>query len=298
MNDPASARTIFLHIHVPKCGGTSFNEFLWRNFRRSFQMEYGRFNMLRPGADEVEWVLRRNRHIRAIAGHRFHTRLNYETSDHNVIAATFVRDPVEHFLSADAYMRRTHYPGIEPLSLSQVARSILAGEEHGLLRPWFVKGQLRHLDPQLDLDRLRRLVDSGHLYLFPVEGFADACLLLRHRFPEHFTATGFRVKNRSPRSAEADPKVVELLREHRSGDFELHALAQRLLDQQLGELAPDDLEASRRRQRRRCAFLASPAGEFAYILGRCRDLTRAYLERRRWIGSYRRSVYSNSEKHS
>lgn len=289
MSDTESVRTIFLHIHTPKCGGTSFNEVLWRNFRRSFQMEYGRFNMLRPSADEVEWALRRNHHIRAIAGHRFHTRLNYETSDHNLIAVTFVRDPVEHFLSADAFMRRTHYPGIEPLSLSQVARSILAGEEHGLLPPRFVKAQLRHLDPQLDLDRLRRLVDSGHLYIFPVERFADACLLLQHRFPEHFTETGFRVKNRSPRSAEAETEVVELLREHRSGDFELHALAQRLLDQQLQEFAADDLETMRQRQRRRCAFLASPAGELAYILGRCHDLTRAYLERRRWIGSYLRS---------
>lgn len=283
------SRTVFVHIHLPKCGGTSFNEVLWRNFRLGFRMDYGRFGMLRPTADEVEWVLWRNTSIQAIAGHRFHTRLNYRTSSHGIVALTFVRDPVQHITSTYNFMRRKSYPGISQLTIQEAAEWMLGLTKLPDMKiPWFLRGQVEHLDPDRDLDRIERLVERGSLYVFPVERFADACLLLGHRFPEHFRHISFRVKNVTPRVQEADSRVVELLHQHREDAFRLHDRACRWLEEALAEaMTPAELERARARQRRRNAYLRSPLGEAGYIVGRVRDLTRRYLERRRWIGSRR-----------
>jgi hypothetical protein len=280
-------RTVFVHIHVPKCGGTSFNEVLWRNFRLGFQMDYGRFSMLRPTADQLEWVLWRNPSIQAIAGHRFHTRLNYETPSHRIVAVTFVRDPVQHMASCYNFMRRMGYPGVSRLTMRRAVEWILGrGEVPDLKLPWVARGQVEHLDADRDLDRIEHVVGEGSLCVFPVERFDDACLLLGHRFPEHFRHTSFRVKNVTPRDQEPDSGVVELLHEHDRDSFTLHALALRWLDEALAEaMSPADLARARARQQRRNVYLASPLGEAGYIAGRVGDLTRRYLERRRWIGS-------------
>ena len=282
-------RTVFVHVHVPKCGGTSFNEVLWRNFRSRFHMEYGHFNMLRPSADEVEWSLRRHFWLEAIAGHRFHTRLRYEGRDHRLVAISFVRDPIQHFTSTYNFMRRVEYPGLGDMSIAETARWLMGDRlREAPMKPWFGYSQLEHLDPAMDLQRIERLVTSGSLQLFPTERFDDACLLLGRLFPNHFRHTAFRVKNISPRLQEADTEVNELVREHRSQDFALWDFAQQFLDDQIAErFSPPELAAARKQQRRRCRFLGSPLGEAGYVVRRFHDMARQYAERRRWIGRQR-----------
>ena len=262
-------RKLFLHIHIPKCGGTSFNEVLWRNFRLGFHMEYGQLNMLRPTADQVEYALSRSSWIRAIAGHRFHTQLKYHGRDHRIIAITFARTPVEHFTSTYNFMIRDRYPGIEGFGIGEFADWILGRSERpGMLSPWFAHSQLEHLHSERDLSHIKGLVEEGSLFVFPIERFADACLVLNSRFPEHFSKTAFRVKNISPRVQEPAPHVVDMLREYRQADFELHDFAHRFLDRELTDaLNGDELRNAREQQQRRCRRLGSRWARRATLQG-------------------------------
>jgi len=79
-----------------------------------------------------------------------------------------------------------------------------------------------------------------------------------------------------------------LLRQHQRDGFQLHDRACQWLENGLAEaMTRTDLERARASQRRRNTYLASPLGEAGYIAGRVRDLTRQYLERRRWVGIVR-----------
>ncbi len=91
---------VFLHAHIQKCGGTSFDTVLWENFRPGWVSDYGLLSNLSPKTPwEMNRLLEQRPFLRAFSSHGFPAALDYENAPRPFVTISFVRDPVDRFLS-------------------------------------------------------------------------------------------------------------------------------------------------------------------------------------------------------
>ena len=97
-------------VHIPKCGGTSFNEVLWNVYGRNF-LSYT-YQAGSPGCDPEDITRDQAKDVLAISGHLpygFHRQ--FGPQDENVFAGrdvhyvSIVRDPVSRLLSVARHVR-------------------------------------------------------------------------------------------------------------------------------------------------------------------------------------------------
>jgi hypothetical protein len=218
-------RNFFLHVHVPKCAGVTFNSILRRNFGRAFVEDYGLLNNFKYSAAQVLQMITGFPQLRCVASHRFSLNLPFDTEAAKLRAIVFVRNPVEWVASTYFYHRS------QPNSLVTLAK------EHDFERyvqERFVSaapgsiGQVRFLTQVGDetgLDRIREAVAKCRVLLFPVERFEEACVLLEVLFPIYFRDCSFRRENASERDQAVASDIRKILSPVLDADFKLHQFA-------------------------------------------------------------------------
>lgn len=119
MNDRRTAEPVFAHIHVPKCAGSSVRRLLDQAWGDSHLHLY----VQGPTTfvyDEEELALRlQPPHVKAFSSH-FVRRFPPEVAGRPMLYATFLRDPLEQWISYLTYTRKVYGHILDPVLLQHL----------------------------------------------------------------------------------------------------------------------------------------------------------------------------------
>lgn len=111
---------MIISLHMPKCGGTSFNELLQQHFKRKFSKDDDfpihwtpdqRKNKVTRARKRVEWghkYFYRYRFTECIHGHFMPYKYDYFYGIDDNIFVTWLRDPIERLISHYYFWLRTY----------------------------------------------------------------------------------------------------------------------------------------------------------------------------------------------
>lgn len=222
---------LFMHIHIPKTGGTTFNTVLEKNFGELLARYEGYWIHVYPkiNVQQVIRFLELYPGIKAATSHMFSVILPYHQMSHRIVSIAYMRDPVSRLFSFYFHLR--YLPGADhpakkyPLDdyIEQIRKGIIA-------RPASALQQLTAADNIHGFNYVSQLVENGHLYLLPTENMDHGLSLLQRDFPSSFRDITYKRENISKRDQEVTKDHRERARELFS-DFEwkLNDLAQQLL---------------------------------------------------------------------
>lgn len=258
--DSGSAdQTIWLFLHIPKCGGTTVRDILARNFGQAFKSGMSLVDWPCFTADQTLAILQSFPHIQCFADHRLAVpSLPQEVAGLNPF--TFVRDPFERLCSEYFHNReRVHYiPEARQLSLDDYLRWAVL-DNH---RPadtnyqckWLSGGAGRELSTPLTP---AEIVSALNGRLYPLERMDEVLVLFQHQYPAIFQASAYLPLNVTPRSERASRKLEEAFRSLNHLDAELLQMSNRLLDEQLAATFAErgSLEDALTTMRQECLLL-------------------------------------------
>jgi len=249
-----SDRTVWIYIHVPKCGGTTTKSILAQNFGEKFREEAALLYHKAPYTlAQAEAIIRAHHGISCFSSHRFSAHLPYEAPGIHCIAFSQVRDPVERLVS-HYFFHRTHsenfFPEINNMSLVEYFDwSVVDGNapEIANYQSWFLTG---YHD-----ERSREVIDAltrrRWLMVFPLSRFDEMLIYLQARFPNEFRDCRYSVKNwgrtRQKMAHSTLPETrVQAMKEYAAHDYRLLDVAHRQLNQLLCEYVGSTEEIKRR----------------------------------------------------
>jgi hypothetical protein len=94
---------LFVHVHVPKCAGTSFNHLLQRSFGTGFMGAYTNAAASSYSLAELDALVRGKPWLRCIASHSIR-RFPRPLADRQPLYVCFLRDPIERLISNYTYL--------------------------------------------------------------------------------------------------------------------------------------------------------------------------------------------------
>jgi hypothetical protein len=161
--------------------------------------------------------------------------LPFYLEDVSIYAITYVRNPIDRFISHYFYHRNDRSnvaPHAKELTLKDyIDYALVQGGQQG-----YINGQTCYLTDFLDkpgLSYIRKLIDNGRLLLFPIDTFDLSCLLLEELHARHFKDCSYIRLNVSKRDqvvTEADRSNISRFVER---DFELYQIAQEFLSSRI-----------------------------------------------------------------
>jgi len=259
MHSGSSGRTIWLFLHIPKCGGTTVRDILTRNFGQAFKSGTSLVDWPCFDADQTLDILQSFPQIRCFADHR----LAIPSLPQGIAGLnpfTFLRDPFERLCSEYFHNReRVHYiPEARQLSLDEYLQWAVL-DNH---RPantnyqckWLSGGGGRELSRMLTPAEIVSAL-SGRLY--PLERMDEVLILLQHQHPDLFRASAYLPLNATPRCERASEKMEQEIRRLNQEDAELLQMSNRLLDEQLAATFAErgSLEIALSKMKHQCLLL-------------------------------------------
>jgi hypothetical protein len=237
---------VYIHVHIPKNAGTTFNNILRRNFGNG----YATTPEPRPGyimspAEKRAW-LRGHPNTTCVSGHAFRYPAPPEPGRQFRYIA-FLREPVARLVSLYAYERQ-----IEAGTNHSSQRSVEEWVEARFLEKNALENyQTMHLlgvgsPEEIDLRQAKRLVDKFFLVGL-TEAFDDSLRLLAQRAGLSQTALQYQRENVT-NSKEVFPitkTTRQRLLDLNTIDAELYAYAQAKLARDLARLAADPADLPR-----------------------------------------------------
>lgn len=220
----ADAGRFFVHIHLPKTGGSTFNTILEDNFKESYEPFAGRFVHLYPmlNEDQITHFVKKHSGIKAASSHLFRAILPYQSAERAVIGIAFIREPVDKFFSYYFHMRHRH--GVD---CKEKELELHAYIDHRTKAGY--KGYLHQLvgvENELAFEYVQELVEHGNLFLFNTYDMPGAISELHRHFPEDFADKPFEKENISVKDQEVTEEMKERVRNWISEyDFRLIEIA-------------------------------------------------------------------------
>lgn len=233
-------RKIWIYIHIPKCGGSTFADILRRNYGPGFMTTNSIINNYQYRQDQVLDILDHYPDCTCLAGHKLSLDLPYTSTRYQLTVSTFVRDPVDRFLSAYFYFRHHSEWGIpeaKALNLDDYIQwALVEGNQ-----PLYINGQTKFLSGQASSDGLevvRKSVEDGRLLLLPLARFAEVLVVLRRKYPAQFTDTWYKPRNVSNKDQVATLEQRALIGQFCQIDQELCRMAESFFDQLKADCFP------------------------------------------------------------
>ena len=164
--------------------------------------------------------------LNGFSDHKLSLDLPFDSPHATVYALCFVRDPVERFISRFFFHR--NFEEVNCIAQSMTFREFANAE---LLE--------KHAHPQTNsqicflngggdhqnLDVIDRAIATDRAFLFPIERFDEACIVLEKRFPQTFTDLSYVAINTSNRQDKIDGDDRALVSNLLAADFQLNSLA-------------------------------------------------------------------------
>jgi len=243
-------REVWLHVHVPKAGGSTLRQLFNRNFDEGYYNSVSLLESKQYTAAEVSEIVRCHPQITCISDHKFSLDLPYDCAHALVRAVAFVRDPVDRFISryffhrhfeeVDSIAKRTSF--MEFVDIELVKEKTLAQTNSQIY--FLNRGRSK-----TDLDLIADALDTGQAFLFPIERFDDACVCLEQLFPQVFTDLSYTAVNVSQRDQAISNRERQTVADYLKRDAPLIELAHQFLDQTIAVAFSKRAEFKRRLKR-------------------------------------------------
>lgn len=216
-------RKVFVHLHIPKCGGSTVSDYLARNFGQHLGNTNSILNDYQYDADQVSRIIDQSADLKCLTGHKLSLDLPFQRSDLELHAFTWIRDPVDRFVSHYFYHRNhtTIVPEAKTMELPDYTLWALRDGHQEM----YINGQTRFLSSG-GLDVIRQTVADGHLLLFPLTRLADAIYTLTQQFPQDFADLEIESKNVSKKDQNLPENYRDLVLPYVSDDLELLAMSE------------------------------------------------------------------------
>jgi len=240
-------RQVWLHVHVPKAGGSTIRQLMNRNFgKKGYYNSNSLLETKQYTRDDVSEIVRCHPGVECLSDHKLSLDLPFDHEHARVFALSYVRDPVERFISR--YFFHRHFEEVnciaQRLSFREFANAELVEQE---VHPQ-TNSQIYFLNGGKSFDDMQVIDDAlatGRAFLFPIERFDESCICLEQMFPTVFSDLSYVRANVSKKDAEIAAEDRELARRYLQKDFAVSDKAEQFLNATLDRVFPsDDLRES------------------------------------------------------
>lgn len=253
---PAPLRQAWLHVHVPKAGGSTLRQLMNRNFGDSFYNSNSLLETKQYTRDDVSEIVRCHPWVRCMSDHKLSLDLPWNHEDASVYAISYVREPVERFISR--YFFHRHFEEVnciaQRMSFREFANAELVDQ---YVHPqtnsqiYFLNGG-RGND---DMSVIEAAIGTGRAFLFPIERFDESCICLERLFPTVFSDLSYVMANVSKKDADISENDRQFVLRYLKEDEAVFARSHQFLDQTLARAfrSDDDRESSLAEFKDRCS---------------------------------------------
>ncbi|MDA9764137.1 MAG: sulfotransferase family 2 domain-containing protein [Opitutales bacterium] len=240
----------FFFIHVPKAAGITFRTIMKRNFRRQHRDFAADFYEDAISAETIRFALKQGSGLRAASSHRFTADLPYDLQNLNIVGISFLRNPVDRFISNYYYVKKL--PIKNEITNSNSLEEFVASIE---ANPNTYKDQnLQSKTLKLSYDSLAEKLQTGQLHLFPVDKYDHSLILLQKRYPLDFRDVSYKRRNVNKSKPDTTPEDLRArIANLENIDLKLYELSKEYLDTSLkNDFQEGEIETYFKRNRRNC----------------------------------------------
>lgn len=252
-------RQLFIHIHIPKTAGSTFGKILKNNFGRAAASDNAIINY-QHSSTQIEQMIKSYPMVKSFSSHRLSLDLPFHLDSVWIQIITHIRNPVDRFISHYFYHRNNQeintVPAAKTLNFRDyIQYALIEGHQAG-----YINGQTRYLSgspDKLGLHKIKKLLDDGHLLLFPVDRFDESCIVLERSYPNYFNNCAYVRVNISRKDQVVTEEDKNIIRQFIDYDSELLQMTHVFLDSLIKNYfaEEDDLKKALAEFRGRCKKL-------------------------------------------
>jgi len=249
-------RKAWLHVHVPKAGGSTLRQLMNRNFGDSYYNSNSLLETKQYTCEDVSEIVRCHPWVRCMSDHKLSLDLPWAHEDASIYAISYVRDPVERFISR--YFFHRHFEEVnciaQRLSFREFANAELVDQ---YVHPQ-TNSQIYFLNggrDKEDMSVIEKALATDRAFLFPIERFDESCIFLERMFPTVFSDLSYVRANVSKKDAEISETDRQFVHRYIKEDDVVFARSHQFLDQTLARAfrSDDDRESALAEFKDRCS---------------------------------------------
>ena len=224
----------WLHVHVPKAGGSTLRQLMNRNFDDGYYNSVSLLETKQYSRVDVREIVRCHPQYKCISDHKFSFDLPYESEFVNILSLGYVRDPIERFISR--YFFHRHYEEVNCIAQRMSFREFANAELIEQQSHPQTNSQIHFLTcgrSTEDLSLIENSLATGKAFLFPIERFDESCICLEKLYPNSFPDLSYKRANVSKRDAEISDSDRALVQRYLKIDQPVCDLADDFLNQTL-----------------------------------------------------------------
>lgn len=209
----------FIHVHVPKTGGTTISSVLRKNFGEKYDPFEGRWIHHYPHLTSAQIKAYAEKHVGILAtsSHNFTLDLPLVDCKRPVYAFACVRNPVDRFFSFYFHMR--HRYGVKHPSKDLYLKDYINLSVGQLGKGEYLKSQFPNLTCDGNIiSTLEEHITAGRFFLIPTERMELGLSLIQRKFPQYFKDISFEKLNISKKDQEITEDMREAVAEKISPD--------------------------------------------------------------------------------
>ncbi len=217
-----------------------------RNFGKAFYNSNSLLETKQYDCADVSEIIRCHPWVECLSDHKLSFDLPFDHEHARVFALSYVRDPVERFISR--YFFHRHFEEVnciaQRLSFRDFASAeLIAQEVHPQTNSqiYFLNGG-RSFD---DITMIEAALATERAFLFPIERFDESCICLEQLFPTVFSDLSYVRANVSKKDAVISPEDRAMVHRYLKADDAVFERANQFLDQLLKRaFKTEDLRSS------------------------------------------------------
>lgn len=249
-------RQAWMHVHVPKAGGSTLRQLMNRNFGDSFYNSNSLLETKQYTREDVSEIIRCHPWVRCMSDHKLSLDLPWDHADANVHAISYVREPVERFISR--YFFHRHFEEVNCIAQRMSFREFANAELVDQYVHPQTNSQIYFLNggrDNHDMSIIENAFATGKAFLFPIERFDESCICLERLFPTVFSDLSYVRANVSKKDAKITENERNFARRYLKDDQPVFDLANQYLDQTLAKAfrSDDDRQTSLSEFQDRCS---------------------------------------------